>query len=577
MEMVAHHPSAQRLPRILVMSGALLALALTVYLLLPLLTPVHVEGFTGSIASLAQHLRQDSLANFDRHQPIYTEFFGLSKLGWVLLTAAASSLFHVDTTAAMALIVWIAAPAFAGGTAFLVRRWTGAPLLLIAFILILFPAVSESAFFFNDNLPASALAVGGLCALYMRRELAGAALCGALFGAAVLTRTDTALVGAVVPIVILERPGSARSKFPALAVTAAAGATVFLGTLALFHATPFDILDVAGAMIKAWNRPTVTEHVILLTIYFLGPAGYVLTLGGFVPLIRRRDLWCAARLLVTPVAYYFILWAQLWEIRQLLPLTPFLASLAALALRDLIALPRTRAATAMQAALLGLVLLGLFGPITAPVFKDGPRVLFGRVANIRSWRQWQANVGDDLRLIKALADVPAGGTRMVLADGWTEDRYAHLAFQQAGYRIAPMPAGACARLAERFTAPHRQIYLARSNDTGEPVQRWAAPCIAQVQPDEVLFVAPAPRLAVLLGHPSAADKANALMARNQTSHWPLRAVRIDAAQLERIVQGYDEDMREFRARGMRVVPLTELLRASRKRTHFGYGNYGDNT
>ena len=377
-EMVTRSMPAQPLQRAFAIAATVLAAALSVYLLLPILTPVHVEGFTGSIASLAQHLRQDSLDNFDRHQPIYTEFFGLSKLGWILLTAAVSSLFHISTTAAMVLIVWIAAPAFAAGTAFLVQRWTGAPLLLIAFILILFPAVSESAFFFNDNLPASALAVGGMCALYMRRQLAGAALCGALFGAAVLTRTDTALVGAVVPIIILERPGSVRSRFLALAMAGAAGATVFLGTLALFHSTPFDILNVAGAMIKAWNRPTITERVILLTIYFLGPAGYVLTLGGFIPLMRRRDLWCAARLLLTPAAYFLVLWAQLWEIRQLLPLTPFLASLAALALRELIAQPRTRAATVMQGGLIALLLLSLFGPITRPVFKDGPRVLFGR-------------------------------------------------------------------------------------------------------------------------------------------------------------------------------------------------------
>jgi hypothetical protein len=568
--MVARYVPAQGLPRLLALGGAVLAAALAAYLLLPILTPVHVEGFTGSIASLAQHLRQDSLDNFDRHQPIYTEFFGLSKLGWILLTAAVSSLFHISTTAAMALIVWIAAPAFAVGTAFLVRRWTGAPFLLIAFILILFPAVSESAFFFNDNLPASALAVGGMCALYMRRQLAGAALCGALFGAAVLTRTDTAIVGAVVPIIILERPGSVRSRLLALAMAGAAGAAVFLGTLAIFRSTPFDILNVAGAMIKAWNHPTITERVVLLTIYFLGPAGYVLTLGGFIPLIRRRDLWCAARLLLTPAAYFCILWAQLWEIRQLLPLTPFLASLAALALRALVAQPRTRAATLMQGGLIALLLLSLFGPITRPVFKDGPRVLFGRVANIGYWREWQANVGDDLRLIKTLANVPPGATRVVLTDGWTEDRYAHLAFQDAGYRIAPMPDGACANLAERFTAPGRQIYLARSNDTGEQLRTWAARCIAEARPSDVLFVAPEPRLALLLGSASAADKANAVMARDQTSHWPLRAIKTDAAQLQRILQGYDEDMQDFRARGVKVVSASELLQASRKRTHFGF-------
>ena len=65
----------------------ILAAILTSWLLFPLLTPVHVEGFTASVASLALHLDRDLITNFDVLQPLNTEYFGLSKLGWVLGTA----------------------------------------------------------------------------------------------------------------------------------------------------------------------------------------------------------------------------------------------------------------------------------------------------------------------------------------------------------------------------------------------------------------------------------------------------------------------------------------------------------
>ena len=64
--------------------AALLATLLTGWLLWPLLTPVHVEGFTASVASLAIHLDRDLITNFDTLQPLSNEYFGLSKLGWVL-------------------------------------------------------------------------------------------------------------------------------------------------------------------------------------------------------------------------------------------------------------------------------------------------------------------------------------------------------------------------------------------------------------------------------------------------------------------------------------------------------------
>src|SRR5678815_4849756 len=53
------------------------------WLLHPILTPAHVEGFSASIVSLALHLNAGHLADYDRLQPVNLEYFTLSRLGTV--------------------------------------------------------------------------------------------------------------------------------------------------------------------------------------------------------------------------------------------------------------------------------------------------------------------------------------------------------------------------------------------------------------------------------------------------------------------------------------------------------------
>src|SRR4051812_37985514 len=137
--------------RSLAIPCALLAAILTGWLLLPLLTPVHVEGFTASVASLALHLDRDLVTNFDTLQPLNTEYFGLSKLGWVLSIAGLMKPGLVSG-AAMTVLNWAGFAALCAASVFVVRRWTRAPIPLIAAGLLLLPGISESAFFFNDNI-----------------------------------------------------------------------------------------------------------------------------------------------------------------------------------------------------------------------------------------------------------------------------------------------------------------------------------------------------------------------------------------------------------------------------------------
>lgn len=547
---------------------------LAAYLLWPMLTPVHVEGFTASVASLGIHLREDSLANFDRTQPLNVEFFGLSKLGWMLMISALTGL-GLSAAQAMTLLTWVSAAAFAAGSAVLVRRWVKAPLWAIAATLVLFPGVSETAFFYNDNIIASALAVWALCSLYLEKRILGAALCGALFAAATLTRNDTILIGAAVPLILIGRDRAFRPIAISLGVAGAAGAVVLFGTLALFHSTVFDILTAAHAAITAW-KGRFTANPALQLFFFLGIPGSILVLGAVLSLIARRDWTKVALLLLVPAIFITILAAQIWEVRQLLPLTPFFVALAASLLADMVNAERTLKQAVQLALVAGITIVTLFGPITGLVSADGPRVVGGRIANIAQWRGWQHNVDRDFELLNAVADVPAGDTRVLLSDFWNDDRYLHLVVQEAGYRLVPSTAQ-CEPVADQFENGSSRIVIVRLHQvyvpywrqlSAERLRKWGIPCIDSVKPHDLALVGPKSRIDSLEGRTNykmAVPDQSALFDGTGS----MKAAFLGREDLPGLVRAYAKIGEVTADPAFPVPSIEEAAQTARKRTSFG--------
>lgn len=570
-EAVSAEPEVSRSVRLAAWAVGSLFVA---YLLSPMLSPVHPEGFTASIASLGIHLREGSLADFDRINPLNVEFFGLSKLGWLLLTSALTGI-GLSASQAMTLLTWVSAAALAAGTVLLVRRWTAAPYWAAAAPLILFPGFSETAFFFNDNIIASALAIWALCALYLENRLLGAALCGALFAAAVLTRTDTVLVSAAVPLILLQSDRAVRAVAASLSVAAATGGFLLFGTLAAFNASVVDIFTVARAAMSAWaDRPP--PSAILELLFFLGIPGALLVAGGGVLLVSQRAWVKAAWLALVPLIFIGILRTQIWEVRQLLPLTPFFAALASTFLTKL-ATAKSSNGKLQIASIIGVTIAGLFGPITGLLSADGPRVLTGRFANIQQWRVWQENVDRDFGLLRSLAGVPAGKTRIVLTDHWNDDRYLHLAAQEAGFRLTP-PTRECARIAEQFMDGSRRLIHIRLHQvylpywrrlSGERLRRWGLPCINSVRYDEVALVASKGRLDVLLGKTDYKTIASRPPAPFDDSG-TLKSAYLSRSQLSALAKEYDT-LGEATAANVPIhMPSIEVAATvGRRRTQFG--------
>jgi hypothetical protein len=543
------------------------------YLVSPIVSPVHPEGFSAMVESLALHLSHDRLANGDLLQPLNVDYFGLTKLGWLLLTASLVEVLHLSGNSAFGVIHWLSAAVFATGTAFLVRRWTRVPWPLAAASLLLFPGVVETTFFFNDNVVASAFVVAALASLYWRRQWLGSLLCGLLFGCAVLTRTDTLLVGAGVPLIVLERSGVSRTTFLNLLYASVAGALVWFGTLAAFHTSILDVLAVASAAVSAWSRDPMAIQSLGVLTYFMGPLGAILAGCGLLPLIEKRDWRPAARTVVVPLIYVGILWSSLWEVRQLLPLTPFLLALAITGVKGIFDVGKQSRVVLPGIAMAALAFWLLSPPIGYAI-ADGPRVFSGRIQNVAQWRSWQRDVDKDFDLLDGLARLPAGITRRaVIADSWNEDRYLHLQLLEAGYSLIPDASSQCSDIAEVFNRAGSQVALIRAQQgyvpywrqlSAERLARLGLPCLARFQPQDLFFVANRERFEAIT-RPE-------LLRRNYAKEprfEPLVSARIANHDPRALIADFNANGSRVAAKGEPRGSWEEATAATRKRSKLG--------
>lgn len=562
------------------------AAALTFWFLLPVFTPAHLEGFTAALAALAIHASNGTLSAFDGLQPLNAEYFALTKLGAVLALAAPIAL-GAGSDLALRLMMWTGFVLLLGGSAFLARRWSGASWWFVLPPFVLLPGIFESAYIYNDNVLAAGLAAVGLCLLYEQRRL-GLVAAGLLLGLAVLTRTDTVLIGICVPVVLVERFGLGRRSAAAMALVGASAAVALLGPLAYFGSTIFDVLEVGSAAVEIWNRPTSDGRALVMALYFLGLPGLALVGIGAAVLVREQDKLAVARLLLAPAVLLAFLFDKLWEVRQLLALAPFLCALAAIGLKAVYEGRETVARKWLRPGVAALALICLLGPVSGLEVADGPRVVTGRVWTIGPWLAWQQSPRHDLATLERVVGSAAPAKPLLLfADEWTEDRYLHLTLLDSGYA----PAGAsglpfpCRPIAERFTRGPSTVLLVRLHHALVPYWReikeerlvlWALPCLRSVPGADALFVASSDHVRKLM--PSApakpafgpgADDPRRSPFVGATSYGPIVALPLDPDLQSRLLAGYRREAAALpRAAGQPTPTQRDADRASRRRTRF---------
>lgn len=517
-------------------------IALSLWLVSPIVNPVHVEGFSASIIALGIQLPQHALADFFPSQPFATEYFLLTKLGAALGVSALHAL-GLDGADAMRILMWIGFTLLLVGSALLVRRWAQSSWLVTVAALLLLPGLPESAFFYNDNVIGAGLMTTALLVFRADGAIARLVLTGILIGLASAVRIDLVLISVAVPLMALSAAPLRTAVIPTAIVAVTALVTLF-AIFAVVGMTPFDALTVGSVAVDLWTRPGSLGLQLTLVAAFCGVAGFILMLFGIGSEWRARRWLSIGLLFGVPLLVNLALAGKIWEIRQFLGLTPFLGALVARGIDRLAADFRTG-----QRLLPGIVviaaLITFFAPARLVYLKDGPRELVGRVAGIALWREWQTAVQQDFTTIQtAVSSAGAIGPLVILTDQWDEDRYLHLQLVNSGYAFTADSA-ACAPIGQLATKGVRRVLHLTLQQTfvsywqeiqADRLRLLALPCLKHEAPGRVLLLARQDRAAVLFG--AAAIKAAPPSQLSAIGYQPIIAVELDPARLAQLETTY---------------------------------------
>jgi hypothetical protein len=556
-------------------AGWLIVGILSAWLIWPAFFPVHVEGFSASIVALGTHFAEGSMADFLPSQPFNTEYFTLTKLGAVMGVAGLVHAFGIDGTVAIRLLMWGGLLLLLAGSAVLMKRWASTSWLVVCASLALMPGVFESAFFFNDNVPAAGVMSVALALFRPARGVLGSVFCGLLMGVAVAARIDLVVLCAAIPLIALAEQEPRAAAATTAIVAAVTIATIFL-VFAIAGSTPFDALHVGAIAVELWARPAGLANQLALLITFAGLAGLILLLLGASTLFRQ-GAWLRVALLVgIPLLLNLILVGKMWEVRQLLALTPFFGALVAIGINRLAI--DFREGQRLLPVVVGLTeLVCLFAPASQIYVKDGPRESFGRIEGIGLWRAWQQSVENDMsRIGGVVAAAQPNTTLAIIADQWDEDRYAHLELLQHGYRsVASTPL--CSKVASTMQRGNRRIVHITLQQTfvsyweaiqADRLQNLVLPCLNAERPGATVLLVGEVRAGFMFNQAvmrklGAASADPRLFAAGYT---PILAIPLDADRLVRVEQVYRENdptrgNRFSITQGMATTaPRTNLLR-----------------
>ncbi|MGI9089850.1 MAG: hypothetical protein ACR2GG_01965 [Gemmatimonadaceae bacterium] len=488
--------------------GVLVALA--VYLLFPALTPVHIEGFTASIVSIALHLRDGNIGAYDRLHGANLEFFALSRLGVNLFVEFFSRTFHVSAEQALHLMMWIGGVILAIASFPLIRKWAdcGTGAALIFFSLLLLPGISESTFFYNDNVISAGLTVAALAVAAASPRLLRWGIAGALFGLGVVARFDAVLLAVAFPLIAFEQNRSVPALVRRGLVFGVIAAIVILGIDAAYGTNPLAVLSASRYAVFLWHRDLAPYLHLKQVLYFVGLPGAMLIVLGAWQLLSRREYLRLALLAGVPLFYNVVLLGKVWEGRQLLALTPFFAALAVRGIQFVFRDLKGTAATFARTSVVAFTLLVVLFPHTPDHLDDGPRSFIGRAWRPPVWLRWQRAVSGnlaELRSFMASVGAPGPGPVAVMTDEWNADRYTHMVLQEDGYKVVPIASvyPACASTAELFQRGDKRILHVRMHEPfleypelflAERLNSYAMPCLAAAQPSEMYLTALLSRL-----------------------------------------------------------------------------------
>jgi hypothetical protein len=541
----------------------IVVVVIVAWLAYPMLTPVHVEGFSASIESLALHLATGSFGDYDRLHPANLEFFALTRLGNIVFVAGLIRWLGISSEWAMRATMWIGFATLIYASVVLVRRWTDAPVAGVVAVLALIPGITESAFFYNDNVLSAALAIAALAILGSSTRISTTAIAGLFFGSGTIARLDAVLLAPAVALIAYEQHPRLDGDFARRAVVFTTTALLPVVVVpAAFDASILDVVRISNYGVVLWQlAPSLAPHAREFA-YFVGMPAALLMAFGILRLVRSRAVYRMALLVGVPLFFNLVGLGKILRARQLLPMTPFFAALVILGVRYLSDdTEGSRLRLRLAVVIVGVAIL--FGPVARLQISDGPRVPYGRFWSPPLWTRWQGAVRANMADLAQLVDHSGrAATTAILTDSWDADRYLHLELQREGFTVEDINdvQPRCAKAGELFRRGSSHLLHLRLHQPFLPsptslaamrLDRLALPCLWTVKPEETYLLSPGAQLIPRVrAWPALGDRVNTQSLIDSffaTGYDPLIAIRLAPPDMVPLAKSFALDAADRRA------------------------------
>lgn len=459
--------------------GIVLFSALTVWMLWPAFTSVHIEAFSAALESMAIMIARHGnvgLALTDQAYPTYVEYLFMSRSGLVDALQLAMKILGGTGDLGFRMLMIISMVVFVGSSISIVRRWNNVPTVLLLAALLLIPGLADIAFYFSDNLPSAALAMLSLACLPREKqsELMWIVV-GALFAGAVLIRFDAVLIAPALAIGMwIRKPKFDQIAARAVCLTIGLGAVLVLAQIL----TPYRLADafqITKLFLNIHESAQDANRLREVRVGFFGYAAPVLIAIGIVRNWRTADWRWRALWIILPALFYVAVIPKALETRMF-----FLLGAPALILHTgtgitsildqwrstgISSFSKTLAWGTRIASAFALAAI-LFAPV-ALTLRDGPRSPVGRIWMPLIWHEWQNSVTkgmDDLD--KTIESIQPNETILAISTYWNSDDYFRLRLLQHGYDIVPTSSlkPEYGNATEEFKKDNRIVLHLRSKD-----------------------------------------------------------------------------------------------------------------
>ena len=466
--------------------AAVASLAALAWFVLPVLHATYTEGFEPSIGINALALRAGSMQDSDLLHPFSGRFFLVTRLGSTAVIAGLGALDHLPTLVNFRLVMLASLALLVGSVVFLLARVYRVPPVFGALACLLFPPIFESAYLFNDNVLSAGLTTLALAVFWTRLSLPATAVAAVLTGLAAATRPDALFILPAFAVLLwFERPGW-RARFAHALVAAPLIALIPLAAYAVFGLNYLEIFSVASRAIALWDRQEGFVSLLRHAVYGLALPGMILLPLGLLSFVVRRRWREVLLCVLVPLLYVAAYGRSLYELRYLLPLSPFIAiaivegARAALRARGL---PRAALSVALALAFLAV----LAPPVRVPswqiarlgVDNDGPRPLIGRIWSPLVWIRWLHDLNGGIAALDGAIErdaeaAPGDRPRVFVSTYWNSDRLLDLLLLEHGFapRREELPE-ACRGIAEVFARGEAAVMHVRTHLPFVPGQREA--------------------------------------------------------------------------------------------------------